>query len=269
MKYRSLITVLLAFCMLLQVFPTSLLETALAAEGNVEAADTERAFSQVAALAAVSAKAGDIHDEGPWQYVLIRDQNYAVITGHIDQGSDLIDIPARLGGADVVALLGGVFAGHDSLQQVSFPVNLYYAAVDALPRGVTVWGYHGNYGQRWAASYRHAFRDMSELYFVQGVIDMTGIEKTNFVRVSASLIRMRSLEAARLQTGTVFFLIDPSNPYQVSYYQVKQIEEADENGFVSIACVTPDISRVIDHMQVTDAPMMADMSTLHLADGVT
>ena len=226
----------------------------------------EEAFRLLAEEAREMAGKGETADDGEWQYVILPESGYAVITGHRDHGTARVNLPAVLGGADVVAALSGTFAGHAALEDVQFSANMYYADSDTLPRGVGVRGYHGSYAQYWAEKNRHAFENLSEYDFVTGVADLTDIDVNHVERISASEVRMRELEASRLRVGSVFFWIDPDQPYTVSYYRVTGI--AREEGWTRFSCETPEIADLLNSYHIENAPMVLDPSSVQTAEGV-
>lgn len=272
---KKIIAILLALCLLVSAAPVYAAENEhaeilhmqdvqrSAAEQGLGA--NEEIFRQLALKAAETYAAAD---DGEWQYVVLPEENFAVITGHRDQGDGQLDIPAVLGGADVVAVLDGAFGGHDALCSVTMTGNIYYAGENAIPSGVTVRGYRGSYAEKWAADHRHAFENLSKLDFVDGVVDCSDIDPENFVRHDEKRIDLRALEACRLKAGSVFFLLDPLNQYAVSYYKVESMDAA-QDGFVTIHCSTPDLSLLLNSFEVEEAEMVADMSTLELAEGVS
>ena len=212
---------------------------------------------------ALKAQAMEPSDDGEWRYVLV--DGYAVIVGHHDRGEADLEIPRTLGGADVVALDGRVFAGHDALMNLTMTGNVYYAGAHILPRGVNVRGYNGSYASRWAEENRFSFENLSEVDFVKGVADLSDVLPEHFVRQSAASVRLRALEACRLAEGVVFFLADPLNPYAISYYRVASLNE-EEDGFVTVSCQTPDVTQVVRSFSFENQTMMPDWSTIQLEE---
>ncbi|MBR1685767.1 MAG: leucine-rich repeat protein [Clostridia bacterium] len=236
-------------------------------QGDKVADEQAATFSAIVDVARSRMLTDQISNDGEWQYLVLPEYGYAVITGHTDQGTQAVTVPDVLGGADVVAMLENVFAGHSRLCDVTFSTNLYAVAEGALPRGVTVNGYHGSYAQRWATQYGHPFANLSALDFVAGVIDCSDMDSSHFVRKSSTEVTMRSLEASRLQVGSVFFLPDPDDLYAVAYYRVAVRENA-ENDMVTFTCVTPGASEVVNSFTFDNAPLKPDWDTFQLADGV-
>jgi len=218
-------------------------------------------------LEAAKKLAGDgVLSEGEWQYVLLPEQNYAVVVGHLQAGAADVTVPDRLGGADVVAIAGGTFDGHGKLMSVMLPGNVYAIEKGAFPRGVTLRGYNASYAQTYAVREGFAFEREAEFDFYSEVIDYADIREENFVRVSQYEVRMRALEAERLSVGRMFFLIDPANPYSVSYYTVASMT-AGEDGFVTIRCQTPEVSAVLRSHSAVNELLVMDMDSLVLMNG--
>ena len=203
---RRMIALVLTLCLMGGVLPLAMDTTALAeaaiqvqskaAEALVES--TALSFEAIAGEARARLDRESPRDDGEWQYILLPERGMAVITGHRDQGRAAVRIPAVLEGCDVVALLEGVFSGHDALLEVTVTGNVYYAASGAFPRGVTLCGYHGSYAQKWAVENRYAFRNLSEWDFQPGVVDLADVSTAHFTRHSENLVTLRALEAHRL-----------------------------------------------------------------------
>lgn len=56
---------------------------------------------------------------GEWEYVLLEEGRYAVITGHSGREAQKLSAPAMLGGADVVGLAAGALADHAALESLA------------------------------------------------------------------------------------------------------------------------------------------------------
>ncbi len=262
-KLRSLIALILCTSMVLGILPVNLIGEDIARAAVAVSPAEYPEFRELLE----QPEAGEKGESGEWQYRLYEKGRYAVITGHTDLQAQEIRIPDQLEGADVVAVADDAFAGHDALVSVTLPVNIYAMGSRAIPRGVAVCAANASYGQTWARQNGRAFRNTSELEFRSGVIDLAETRPENFVRFSSEEIMLRELEAKRLQEGDLFFLPDPSNLYQISYYRAEEISEA-ENGYVTIRCSTPQIEEVVTHISGENQAMMPDYSTLKLEPGV-
>ena len=272
---KRMIALVLTLCLMSGVLPlatdtTALAEAAIqvqskAADALVES--TALSFEAIAGEARARLDRESPRDDGEWQYILLPERGMAVITGHRDQGRAAVRIPAVLEGCDVVALLEGVFSGHDALLEVTVTGNVYYAASSAFPRGVTLCGYHGSYAQKWAEENKYAFRNLSEWDFQPGVVDMADVSTAHFTRHSENLVTLRALEAHRLQPGSLFFLLDPANMYAISYYKVVSVAPRAD-GFVDVHCDTPEVPMVLNSFELVDEPAVIDWDTVVPAEGV-
>ena len=260
---RSLIALILCISMVLGILPVNMIGEDIARAAVAVSPAEYPEFQELLE----QPEAGQAGESGEWQYRLYEKGRYAVITGHTDLQAQDIRIPDQVDGADVVAVADDAFAGHDALVSVTLPVNIYAMGPRAIPRGVAVCAANASYGQTWARQNGRAFRNTSELEFRSGVIDLAETRPENFVRFSSEEIMLRELEAKRLQEGDLFFLPDPSNLYQISYYRAEHISEA-ENGFVTIRCSTPQIEEAVTHISAENQVMMPDYSTLKLEPGV-
>ena len=209
-----------------------------------------------------------VKTSGVWKYVLFQEKGYAVITAHLDSGITKVEVPDQIGGADVVGIADDSFAGHDRLNVVTVPGNVVIMGKTAIPQGTAVSAVNGSYAQRWAQKNGRGFQNASAFEFRNDVVDLTGTRSENFLRVSENEIKLRSLEARRISIGKKFFLLDPANPYQISYYQVESISDP-VNGFVTICCSTPNVEDVLIHVSAENETMVPDYSTLRLEDGAT
>ena len=205
---------------------------------------------------------------GVWRYVVLPEGNQAVVTGYDGPDAETLDVPSILDDLDVVGLTAGALSGVQGLRQVTLPLQILAIGANALPRGAVVRSNSGVYVQTWAQRNGYAFSSSSSYDFVRGVVDLTGTLPEHFVRVSSEEIWLRPLEAAQVSVGTRFFLLDPGNLYQISYYEAVEFSEAP-GGFVRVRCQTPDVDQILNRYESARETMMLDMSTLRLADGAS
>ncbi len=205
---------------------------------------------------------------GDWTYVPVGDGTMAVVTGHADHGESALEVPAVIDQRDVIGLAHDALAGHNMLDYLTIPGNVMAIDSNAIPRGITVKSYNGSYTQQWAARKGYAFINLSQFEFLPGVVDFEGISDDRFHRVSQEEMQLHTLEASRLSVGTYFFLLDHKNPYQVSYYHATAISEPNDEGFVTVTCVTPTIEEIMYHVSLRNEDMHWDLSTLRVEEGV-
>ncbi|MBQ9288624.1 MAG: leucine-rich repeat protein [Clostridia bacterium] len=213
-------------------------------------------------------KEGKESVSGVWRYVALLEENQAVVTGYDGPDAEALDVPSTLDDLDVVGLTAGALSGVQGLRQVTLPLQILAIGANALPRGAVVRSNSGVYVQKWAQRNGYAFSSSSSYDFVRGVVDLTGTLPEHFVRVSSEEIWLRPLEAAQVSVGTRFFLLDPGNLYQISYYEAVELSEAP-GGFVRVRCQTPDVDQILNRYESARETMMLDMSTLLLADGAS
>lgn len=270
MKYHSWqkrMAWMMALCVLMLALPLtglsfSHVQAKAAANGSV--------YPNASAFQALCdrAKGSETRTEGEWVYAVIAPENYAVILAHTNPSVRTLSVPDRLGNADVVALAQGALEDHKALESLSLPGNVNAVGEGAIPAGTLVRGYHGTYAHGYALENGYAFQSLSEFDLADGVIDYGDIRTDAFVRHSAHSLTLRKLEASRLQPGSVFFLVDPNNAYQISYYRVVSMTEGAD-GFVFISCETPVMDEVLKTYRGVDEKMMLDVTTLQLNEGVT
>ncbi len=263
---KSMIAMLLVVCIVTGILPVEVFRAAVAYAQEIQSYEPGD-FSAVLAAAKERKEGGGASTQGEWQYVVLPEYNYAVITGHTNASAEDLTVPDMLGGADVVGIAEGALADHASLISLMLPGNLYAIADNALPQGIIIKGYNASYAQTYASRNAYAFERVAEFDFRGGVVDYADIRTENFVRVSQYEVRLRALEAERLAVGKRFFLIDPNNAYAVSFYQVAAISDPVD-GFVTITCDTPEIEQVLRTYSGENEEMVLSRESLILYDGV-
>ena len=245
--FRTVTALMLVLSLLLGLAPAETigaLASSALAETSIQEATTPSELSGALTEARDLMAGGGSRASGYWQYVVLSQSNYAVITGYTGSLTSSLKMPDLLDGYDVVGVLSEALYSLRGLRDIEIPGNILTMGAKALPVGCTVKATSGSYAQAWAKKNGHAFSTTSAYQFVPGVVDFTGIREENFNRVDANEVWLRSLEALRLSAGSLFFLLDPANMYQISYYRVTSIE-AGAAGFVVVRCETPDIDEVL------------------------
>ena len=267
--FRKILVWQLVLCMLAPTLPLEWTQGIFSSlQARAEAAEAAREVEDGFLEIAQRAQEVEALREGDWLYAVVEPEHYAVVLGHADASAQELTVPAVLGGADVVAVAQEALSGHKALESISLPGNVNAVGQRGIPAGTLVRGYHGTYAQTYALGNGHAFQSLSEYDFARGVIDYADVRREAFVRHSAYSLSLRALEAARLRVGSVFFLIDPDNAYQISYYRVLALEE-QADGFVSVSCETPVMDDVLLSFSGQDEEMRLDPSTLVLGEGVS
>ena len=235
---------------------------AAAQAATVEAAG----FSAYPELAEQLAEQGAALSFGGWRYVRIPETDFAAVIGYEGEAAARLDMPDLLDGLDVVAIAPNALSTMKTLEVLSVPGNVRAIGRGALPRGAAVRALHASFALDWAARNGHACIDASEYDFCTGVVDLSDVRPENFVRISAQEVWLRGLEASRLAVGKRFFLIDPANPYQISYYTAAAASER-QDGFTVFTCETPSVDDVLNYIEGHNEQMMIDYSSLQLYEG--
>ncbi len=267
---RSAVSVLLVLTMALGLVPeglSSLIQTKVFAETQVYSAVDQSDMQSVLTDAEKAVREGLDLTDGSWRYIVLPSNGWVVITGYTGIAPGVLTVPDQLEGYDVVGIAESALLGNDTAQTVEIPGNVMAMGKDALPSGCVVSALSGSYAQDWAKRNRHAFQSASEMDFCTGVIDLSDVRTENFIRVSATEVRLRELEARRLAENKLFFLADPNNLYQISYYRVIAVSK-QVDGFITFTCETPEVDSVLNYFEAADQPMYMDMSTLQLNEGV-
>lgn len=262
---KTFLVITLMVALVMGILPVQALQLA-----SVSAEQTEHVtlddLSWTLEEAKVLSDAGNVLSSGEWQYVLLPDAGYAVITGHTGTQSVTLSVPDTLGGADVVALAAGALADHTVLESIALHGNVFVVGDRAIPRGVTIRGLNASYAQTYASKKGYAFEREAEFDLRSGVVDLADVRAQNITRVSQYEVEIRALEARRLSVGKHFFYIDPNNAYQVSFYTVSAMSDMG-NGFVRVSCTTPDVDSVLRSYSGVNEELMLDMNSVKLYDG--
>ena len=269
-NWKKIVAFLLIACVVTGALPMGTFgEWILAARAEAEAASPVNQDAFTALLQqAEERKETDSFSDGPWQYVLIKEKNYAVVTGYRGEPDQALSVPDRLGGADTVGIAAAALSALKGVSVVEIPGNVLAIGAGALPRGAKVRSVHASYAHSWAQKNGHAFQPASDFDFCDGVVDLSDIRPENFLRVSAGEVRLRELEASRLAVGKRFFLPDPDDLYQIAYYEAASISEPD-GGMVTVTCTTPGVKQVFRYYEAENQEMRVDPESIVLYEGAT
>ena len=265
--FKRIIAVVLLASLLAGFIPVDATPKAYAETPDASVVKAE-GFDAYPETAAELAAQGKTLEEGGWQYVALPGTDYAAVVGYAGEASAELSMPDVLGGLDVVAVAPGALSAQKQVETLYIPGNVRAIGAAALPRGAAVKAMNASYASFWAAENGYAFVNASTYDFREGVVDLSDVRVENFVRVSANEVWLRPLEATRLKVGSFFFLIDPDNAYQISYYKVTGTAQG-RLGFTVFSCETPEVDSVLNYYKGTDEVMVPDMSSLVLYEGVT
>ena len=134
--FRMITSLLLAVCLVSGMLPEGL--TTAQAAAVPQAGKTPEAFSDVLTEAETLKGQGQAPDEGGWEYVLIRDGQYAVVTGYTGGAADKMQIPELLGGADVVGVAKDALGALRGVREIAVSGNVLAMGENALPRASVV-----------------------------------------------------------------------------------------------------------------------------------
>ena len=113
-KAKRLVALLLTAAMVFGFLPVDALRAAVAyAEEKATQARTWKIAPMEDALTEAEEQkaAGAVLTSGAWQYVVLPSTGYAAIVGHTDASAKALEVPAKLGRRDVVALAAGALSG--------------------------------------------------------------------------------------------------------------------------------------------------------------
>jgi len=129
--FRMITALLLAVCLVSGMLPEGLTTADAAAVSS--AGKTPEAFSDALSLAEAEKDQGHALDEGGWEYVTVKDGQYAVVTGYTGTAGEKMQIPDLLGGADVIGVAGGALYAVSGVREIEIPGNVMTMGAKALP----------------------------------------------------------------------------------------------------------------------------------------
>lgn len=217
----------------------------------------------------INGKRGKEKSEDGFLYRILKNSGYAIITGYAGRAPSEIKIPIELGGADVAAIDKGAFSGQP-ITRAEIPGNVIYISDGAFDRNpvTTILGYNGTEALSYAKREGFLSKNLSKLYFTDGVIDFSDIKPNGYKYLSKSALRMGALESARLSVGDIFFL-----PADVVYpmgeaFCVKTIDYMDGERLIGIEKADP--VKTITRVKVKDDNMTPVLDKIEvLSPGVT
>ena len=266
--WKKIIALVLLISMVAGLMPAAVFGTVARAETPDPTVVEAREFSDLPAQAAELAAQGQTRSEGNWQYVAIPDTDYAAVVGYADTSATTLEMPDMLGGLDVVAVAPGALADVSFLEKITVPGNVRAIGDAAFARGTSIKAVNAAYALGWATENKYPSVNASEFQFREGVVDLSDIRTDNFVRISATEVWLRALEASRLQKGSFFFLADPNNLYQISFYKVTAVTDM-QNGFFRFTCETPQVESIFYYYEASNAALVPDAGSIALYDGAT
>lgn len=99
------------------------------AAAQVRQDDMESVLSRAEALQ----KQGLERAEGNWLFVVLPEENWAVVTGYEGAALDRLSVPDLLDGADTVGISAGALADLSGVSTVEIPGNVLAIGARALP----------------------------------------------------------------------------------------------------------------------------------------
>ena len=211
---------------------------------------------------------GETMTSGDWSYAFRILDGYAVVTGYTGAVQSSLTVPACLGGQDVVGLASMSLA-FEALEHVYLDGNITWIAEDAFGESKPViHGLSGTYGLYFASANGYDYVNESEGVFVEGVIDYSDAESERISIMSGDTVMMNSLEADRLETGSIFYMENSDGV--PSIYKVTAISSvSDCETMLSVA--TPELKNAvvdlkkngsfsigIDELKISDDALVVD-----------
>lgn len=163
-------------------------------------------------------------------------------------------VPKRLGGADVVGLASKALDGV-SLTKVTLHGNILLIASDAFGESKpTICAYNGTYGLFFAYDNGFKYENFTKYKLVPGVIDYSDAAESRVTRRGDSHVMFGKLEALRLHTGSIFWMLDRRG--MDFFYRVKSLE-AEGNGCLA-EVERPEIAETIIELHVQETIVMTN-----------
>jgi uncharacterized repeat protein (TIGR02543 family) len=203
--------------------------------------------------------------DGNWRY-RIDENGYAFILGYLDSNVSFLRIPDLLGGCFVVGIDDNALKTVSALTRIRIHGNITNIGSEAFPENVEIEAYHGAYALTYALDNGFESNDLSEFYFIDGVVDYSDIQSGRYAFAGDTTIRMKPLEASRLSIGSVFYL-PASEKYPNGEGFI--VESIEDGSWVTLNCVVARGEEIIERIVVEDAQLTADWDNAILSDGVT
>jgi len=186
--------------------------------------------------------------DGNWRY-RIDENGYAVILGYLDSSASFLRIPDSLGGCFVVGIDDNALQAVSALTRVRVHGNITNIGSEAFPENVEIEAYHGAYALTYALDNGLDSNDLSEFYFIDGVVDYSDIQSGRYAFAGDTTIRMKPLEASRLSIGSVFYL-PASEKYPNGEGFI--VESIEDGSWATLNCVVARGEEIIERIVVED-----------------
>ncbi len=195
-------------------------------DGLIESEDVEEDIDVEENSDSKKDQAKELLQSGQWTYYLDED-DYAHIAGYANTDIASLFVPKKLGKHYVTAIEEGAFADLTNLSSISIPFYTKSIDSDVFGSDVTIKAYHGTAAASFAEENGYSYINLSELDFVDNVIDLTEIYRAHYSRIAELEFEFDKLEASYLEEGAIFYLA-PSD--EVPNGDIYKVITKEENG---------------------------------------
>lgn len=208
----------------------------------------------VVCLMAVFACHGALAEDG-WEYRATED-GFAQITSYIDEGDRIVSVPDRIGGKWVVSIGEDAFKDADSMKIVAIPGTVTHIHENAFSgrTDFCIRAYNGSAALKFASIMGVDSQNLSELYFTEGVVDLTGINSTEYSYITNG-VRLLNVHARRLEVGGLFFIPSDERNSLGEAYEVRAMEEDGKYVNIKMAKADPTLVLTKIQLELTDLYM--------------
>ena len=222
---RTIVSLALILSMVPGLAPTGLsAQTAAAAEEITDIAEGEHTGDYIS---------------GNWYYSLLA-YDIACIEGYEGDPASL-KIPTELDGHPVGAIGRGAFSAQKRLTSVTIPTQVFSIGAGAFyrPESLTVTGYDGSEGLKWAKQNGAKTKSLTDMYLNEGIVDLSGVGSAA-QKTTDGTLKVNAALSYALKTGTVFFFT-ATDKYGMNYWggRVTGVQRSAVGATVQYAAVDP------------------------------
>lgn len=201
--------------------------------------------------------------EENWEY-RVDGEGYARLTAYIGEDAEMLSVPAQVDGYWVKGMDGEIFLGAPSLKSISIPGTVQEMDENAFSgrRDVTIRAYNGSAALTFAGEKGMKSVNRSRLEFTEGVIDLTGIVRSDYSYVTNG-VRLLNIYAARMEEGSLFYMPPDSKNSLGEAYEVRALEKDGDYTIVTMAKAAPSLA--LERLQLDEA-LYVDFSRIQVID---
>ena len=201
--------------------------------------------------------------EGDWEY-RVDEAGYAHITAYAGEEVENIAVPAKLDDLFVWGIDGQAFPENMAFRSVSIPATVQEIDENAFSgrNDLIIRSYNGSTALEFARENGLKSMNRSRLEFTGGVIDLTGIGRSDYSYVTNG-VRLLNIYAARMKEGSLFYMPPDSKNSLGEAYEVRALEKDGDYTIVTMAKAAPSLA--LERLQLDEA-LYVDFSRIQVID---